>query len=332
MGPAERERRVILNGVDYGRAWCASGARSFFGDGYPFHRWLGPLAPDFRGSTLVAKTTTLEPRAGNMPLGDDLMPREARPACIRVNFRKAAVLNAVGLSGPGLAALLADGRWQAMGEPFVLSFMAVAADRPGREAEAAEFGRQVWALRGRGRFHAPFAVEVNVSCPNVHPGDGERMVAEATGILEAIGSELPAVSLIPKFSVLASPRAVAAIGEHRDCAAVCVSNTIPWGAWPHRIDWRGLFGDVSPLAHLGGGGLSGAPLTPLVREWVAEFRRIAPDVPFVAGGGVMRPGDAIALLDLGADAVEVGSVAITRPWRVGAIIRAINGWKGCNDG
>jgi dihydroorotate dehydrogenase len=329
---------VKLNGIDLGRAWCSSGATGFFGEGYPFHRWLGPLAPDFRGSTLVAKTTTLEPRAGNLPLGDDLMPTEVRPACIRVNFRKAAVLNAVGLSGPGLAALLADGRWQDRAEPFVLSFMAVAADRAGHEAEAAEFGRQVWALKGRGRFHAPFAVEVNVSCPNVHPGDGDRMVAETTGILEAIGSELPGVPLIPKFNLLTPPGTVAAIGEHRDCAAVCVSNTLPWGVLPHRIDWLGLFGcgppplRESPLAHLGGGGLSGAPLTPLVREWVAEFRRIAPDVPLVAGGGVMRPADATALLDLGADAVEIGSVAITRPWRVGKIIKSINEWKECEDG
>jgi hypothetical protein len=67
---------LILNGVDYGRAWNSAGARNFFANGYPFHRWLGPLAPDFAGSTFVAKTTTLGPRAGNMPMRDDLMPIE----------------------------------------------------------------------------------------------------------------------------------------------------------------------------------------------------------------------------------------------------------------
>lgn len=318
-----------LNGIDFGRAWCCSGARSFFGEGYPFHRWLGPLAPDFRGSTLVAKTTTLEVRPGNMPLGADLMPVERRPACIRINFRRAAVLNAVGLSGPGLAALLADGRWQDRGEPFLLSFMAGGDDQERRLGEAAAFGE--YLAVSRPSFRAPFALEVNLSCPNViHP---EYPVAESVALLSALAEYLPCVPLIPKFSVLSSPGDVARLGETPYCSAACVSNTIPWGAMPHRIDWRGLFGGgppparESPLAHLGGGGLSGAPLTGLVREWVAEFRRIS-DKPLVAGGGVMRPADATALLDLGADAVEVGSVAIVRPWRVGRIIRVINEWRG----
>jgi dihydroorotate dehydrogenase len=317
-----------LNGIDLGRALCSSGARNFFGNGYPFHRWLGPLAPDFRGSTLVAKTTTLGPRAGNLPLDDDLMPTEARPACIVVNFRRAAVLNAVGLSGPGFCVLLDCGRWQERLEPFVLSFMAVTDTQQSRLNEAVAFGCRL--AGSRPYFKAPFALEVNLSCPNVaHP---EYPAAESVAILSALAEYLPCVPLIPKFNVLSSPGHVARLGETPYCAAVCVSNTIPWGAWPHRIDWRGLFGcgppplRESPLAHLGGGGLSGAPLTPLVREWVAEFRRIAPDVPLVAGGGVMRPADATALLDLGADAVEVGSVAITRPWRVGKIIKTINEW------
>jgi dihydroorotate dehydrogenase (NAD+) catalytic subunit len=312
-----------LNGIDLGRAWCSAGARNFFGDGWPHHRWLGPLAPDFRGSMLVAKTTTVEPRDGNLPLDDDLMPTEARPACIVVNFRKAAVLNAVGLSGPGLVALLADGRWQAMGEPFVLSFAAVAADAAGRDRQAESAASRLNAAWPG--FSTRFAVELNVSCPNTE--SNPAAVEWARALLWTFAAHLSGVPLIPKINILLDVSAAREIAEHRDCAAICVSNTIPYGALPDRIDWQGLFGDVSPLAHLGGGGLSGAPLTPLVREWVAEFRRIAPDVPLVAGGGVMRPTDATALLDLGADAVEVGSVAIVRPWRVGAIIKAINEWR-----
>jgi dihydroorotate dehydrogenase len=316
---------VKLNGFDYGRAWCSAGAMNFFGDGWPHHRWLGPLAPDFWGSTFVAKTTTLEPRAGNMPLGDDLMPTEARPACIKVNFRKAAVLNAVGLSGPGFCSLLDCGRWQERIEPFVLSFMAVADTQQRRLNEAFAFGCRLDGSRPY--FRAPFALQVNLSCPNVaHP---EYPVAESLAILSEFAAALPGVPLIPKFNVLSSPGAVAEVGRSPACAAVCVSNTLPWYALPHRIDWCGLFGSGSPLAHLGGGGLSGAPLTPLVREWVAEFRRIS-DKPLVAGGGVMRPADATALLDLGADAVEVGSVAIVRPWRVGGIIKAIHEWESRN--
>jgi dihydroorotate dehydrogenase (NAD+) catalytic subunit len=316
---------VKLNGIDYGRAWCASGATGFFGDGYPFHRWLGPLAPDFRGSTFVAKTTTLEPRAGNMPLGVDLMPTEARPACIKINFRKAAVLNAVGLSGPGLLNLLASGRWQTRIDPFVISFMAVDADREKRRESAFWFANCL----AEERFRCPFALQINFSCPNAGL-DPSGLTSEIGATLRSIAGQLPDVPLMPKLNLLVLPGVAVEIGTHRNCAAICASNTLLYGSLPDRIDWAGLFGDASPLAHLGGGGLSGAPLTPLVREWVAEFRRIAPDVPLVAGGGVMRPADATALLDLGADAVEVGSVAIVRPWRVGGIIKAIHEWESRN--
>src|SRR4051794_20119064 len=99
---------------------------------------MRPFGLRFDEATFVAKTTTVEPRAGNMPL-KGTTPREWKPRCIAVNVREAAVLNAVGLSGPGLEALLADGRWQARTDPFFLSFMAVEADPAERLAKAGVF-------------------------------------------------------------------------------------------------------------------------------------------------------------------------------------------------
>jgi dihydroorotate dehydrogenase (NAD+) catalytic subunit len=81
---------------------------------------------------------------------------------------------------------------------------------------------------------------------------------------------------------------------------------------------------VSPLARFGGGGLSGAPIFPLVRDWVEAAARRQFPVPIVAGGGIMAADDAVALLRAGAAAVELGSVAIVRPWRVAGIIRAVD--------
>jgi dihydroorotate dehydrogenase len=315
---------LILRGIDFNRAWCASGAMNFFFDGYPFHRWLKPfgLAPDFRGATFVAKTTTLELRAGNLPL-NYTRPREIRPRCIRVNFRWGAVLNAVGLSGPGLEALLADGRWQYRLDPFLLSFMAVDDDLTTRYARVRQAAERLAAAQHR--FLTPFGIEVNLSCPNVGL-DPAPLVRSAASILSIFRSCLPDVPLVPKLSVLVPPSVARQIATHAPCDAVCCSNTIPWGALPDRIDWRGLFGAVSPLARYGGGGLSGAPLTPLVREWLTSAVGSGFPVPLVAGGGVMTPADAVALLDLGAGAVEIGSVAILRPWRVGRIIQAIQVW------
>jgi dihydroorotate dehydrogenase len=313
---------VKLKGIEFGRVWCSSGARNFFGEGWPHHRRLGPLGPDWSGSTFVAKTTTVEPRAGNLPLRPGTTtPREVVPRCIRVNFRRGAVLNAVGLSGPGLESLLADGRWQARLDPFLLSFMAVEADPAVRRSKAGYFAARL--ADSRPRFRAPFGVQLNVSCPNVGL-DPIGLVSEARETLSLIAGHLPDVPLLPKFNALVPVAAARDVATHPACAAVVVSNTIPWGRLPDRIDWRGLFGAVSPLAGFGGGGLSGAPLLPIVCDWVAEASRSTFPVPIVAGGGVLSADDAGYLFSMGVAAIELGSVAILRPWRVGGICRAIN--------
>lgn len=336
---------MILNGIDYGCVWNASGARNFFGEpsAYWFHCPLRPFGLDWRGSTFVAKTTTLEPRKGNMPLGgpSGTTPREWRPKCIRVNWRAGAVLNAVGLSGPGLEALLRDGRWQMRLEPFLLSFMAVDALQVKR-LEKARIAAE-WIARERYRFRAPFALELNLSCPNVGLSR-ESLVWEGRETLSVVRRHLPDVPLLPKINALVPVDAAREIATHPACSALVVSNTLPWGSLPDLIDWRGLFGEVSPLAHLGGGGLSGAPLLPIVQERVAKavygttpddllfdlwalHRRKPSDtfpVPIVSGGGVLSKGDAWSMLVVGASAVELGSVAILRPWRVRGIIRSLN--------
>jgi dihydroorotate dehydrogenase len=314
---------VKLLGIEFGRVFNASGARNFHGDGYPYHRWLGPLAPHFGPATFVAKTTTVEPRAGNMPLRGTT-PTEFKPRCIAVNFRKAAVLNAVGLSGPGLTTLLDDGRWQDWPAPFFLSFMAVEKDPLTRLASAGQFAHLVAAQRPF--FRSAFGVQVNFSCPNVGM-ERIEIISDVCRTLSVIADHLPGVPLVPKFNVLTSVGVVREIAAHEHCAAVSVSNTIPWGSLPDRIDWRGLFGrgafgKVSPLVHLGGGGLSGAPLLPLVAEWVNEARcsHFPLSKPIVAGGGIMSGLDAAYLLSMGAAAVELGSVVIVRPWRVAGIV------------
>lgn len=316
---------LILGGVDYGSAWCASGARNFSGEGWPHHGWLDALglAPDFSDSTLVAKTTTVDARDGNLPL-DGTSPREVRPRCIKINLRRAAVLNAVGLSGPGIAALMDDGRWRAISSPFVISFMAVGRGRAGRLAEASRFASAISG--GRATFLAPFAIQVNFSCPNIGL-DPSHLVGEVGATLDAISEILPSVPLIPKLNIMVPPAVAGEIGMHPRCHAICASNTIPWGSFPDRVDWARLFGETSPLAEFGGGGLSGAPLTPLVRAWVGDYLSRPHAAPLVAGGGVMTAADAVALLDMGASAVEVGSVSIVRPWRVRSIVDAINRWE-----
>ncbi len=110
-----------LRGIEFGNILAASGVQGFFGEGYWFHLPLRPLGLDLSGVTFVSKTATLAPYKGNMPLTRWHTPRAPFPACIKVRPLRGVVLNAVGLSNPGLRALLQDGRWQSRTEPFFIS-------------------------------------------------------------------------------------------------------------------------------------------------------------------------------------------------------------------
>ncbi len=309
---------MILRGIDFGKVTDASGVRGFFGEGYPHHRWWKPFGLDFAGSTFVAKTTTLDSRSGNMPLNKDLSPKEMLPKCVVVKPLRGVALNAVGLSGPGAMALFKDGRWQRRTDPFFLSFMSVQGTAPERLRELNVF---VELLRMYlPYFRAPVGLQINFSCPNVGL-HADNLAEEAMSALTS-ASKL-GIPLMPKFNVLLPPDAAKKVSEHRACDALCVSNTLPWGALPDTVDWVGLFGSAtSPLAAMGGGGLSGKPLLPLTELWVRMARRHGVTKPINAGGGILSADDAARLLRAGADSVFIGTAAIIRPWRVRSIIRA----------
>ncbi len=310
-----------LRGIDFGHVLDASGVRGWFGEGHPFHRWV-PFGLSFAGSTFVAKTTTLEPRDPNGALArDGLTTRVLRQPCVRVDWRRGIVLNALGLPGPGLEALLATGRWQRRTEPFFLSHAAVAETAEGRLEEVRRFVRILRAALPD--FAAPVGLQVNFSCPNVP--HGEPALDPVTGFRAELDEYAALdVPLMVKLSVTQPVAEARAIAEHPACDALCVSNTIPWGEMADRIDWSGLFGERSPLERFGGGGLSGAPLLPLVAEWVADARRQGIAVPINAGGGILRPADVDVLHRAGASSVFVGTIAMLRGWRLARTIRYSN--------
>jgi dihydroorotate dehydrogenase (NAD+) catalytic subunit len=298
----------------FGRAWCASGALNFFGEGWPQHRWWGPLRPRWDWATLVTKTATLDPREGHMPLWGTT-PVEWFPRCIRANFRRAALLNAVGLSNPGLDNLLVDGRWQEHPRPFVLSFASTAVDRDDYCLDcSAVADRLAEALPD---FCSHVAIECNVTCSNVaHGGEGWR--TRAADMFDAFeGLRVP---LVVKLSASVPPDIVAEIADHRACAGISGSNTILYGSFPDRIPWADLFGRPSPLLALGGGALSGDPLRPLALDWIAACRKAGVTKPIVGGGGILRRAHVREFFAAGADAVSIGSVAALRPWRVAGLI------------
>ncbi|MBU1179896.1 hypothetical protein KJ885_03055 [Patescibacteria group bacterium] len=317
---------MILRDIDFGPVLDATGVRGFFGEGYRHHRILGPLGPDFDGSTFVSKTTTLKPRKGNLELDENYGPKKFFPDCIRIYPAKGVVLNAVGLSGPGAQALFERGEWQKREKPFFISIMSVAKTRVDRWEDMLGFVN-IFSVYLR-EVRAPVGLQVNFSCPNVgltHSYD-EDFVHEVLDVLQLL--EILNVPLMPKFNVLLPVRAAKKISEHRACDALCISNTLPWGALPSAIDWKELFGsDESPLAKYGGGGLSGKPLLPLIGKWGRDARLEGVKKPIHYCGGIMSRQDVRTLAAmLGKflypnDSIAVGGAAsILRPWKVRGII------------
>lgn len=306
-----------LRGIDFGHVLDASGARGWFGEGYAYHKLI-PFGLSFEGSTFVAKTTTLDARKGNAILrADGLTPRIAGQRCVTVNWRKGVALNAFGLSGPGFRALAGKGEWQKLRAPFFLSFMSIeeTADASLREVETF-----VDLLRAElPAFRAPVGLQVNFSCPNVQHLERVSVFLQHLDAYQSLG-----IPIVPKISVTLAADAARAIHDHPATDAICISNTIPWGELPDRVDWKQLFGEESPLREFGGGGLSGAPLLPIVADWLRDARSRGWHKPINAGGGVLGPSDADTLLDSGASSIFVGSIAMLRGWRLARTIRHAN--------
>ncbi|HVM90355.1 MAG TPA: hypothetical protein VMU11_00465 [Verrucomicrobiae bacterium] len=314
-----------LRNIEFGSVFNASGARNFFGhDNWWFHKLGRPIGLGYKGSTFVTKTTTLEPRDGFMPLKrNSTKPKELWPECIKINWLNSTVLNKVGLSGPGLRWLLSDGSWLERREPFVISVMAVGKSKEDRLSEYHLLASVLAEFLPR--FHSPFALQINFSCPNVGH-DQSEMAEEVTEALAIFANKLLDTPFILKFNALLEIGRAVAFGRHERCDAIVMGNTIPWEMLPEvGIDRKALFGtETSPLAHLGtdgkGGGLSGAPLLPIHVEWIKAARKAGFTKPIIACGGILHPQDVRWLEDIGASGIEVGSASILRPWRVQSII------------
>lgn len=311
-----------LREVDSGNVLGASGVQGFFGEGYWFHKVWRPFGLNFANMTFVAKTATLLSREGNMSLTRNYTPKSPFPGCVKVKLLRGVMLNSIGLSNPGLGALLGTKKWQKRTKPFWLSIMSLA-DTPQRRLEELRIMVETIGFC-KDYFSAPFGLQINLSCPNIKHNPRE-LIDESPKVLE-IGRVL-GVPLMPKYSIASAPiQTVLQLNDHPDCDAICVSNTLPFG-WKG-VDWQSVWGSTtSPLAKMGGGGLSGKTLRPLVCEWIARLRDAGFTKPINGGGGILCPKDAEHYRDAGASSIFLGSVATLRPWRVKAIINHANNLK-----
>jgi dihydroorotate dehydrogenase (NAD+) catalytic subunit len=257
----------------------AIAARKVFGD---------DLLADFPFSVFVSKTITPEPRAGNEPR--------------RIWETPTGMINSIGLPNKGLDGFLAEDlpRLAELPVPLVVSVMATSKEL---------FARLVGAVAEREEVAA---IELNVSCPNVHSGliVGEQP-SETEALMEAL-RPLTEKPLIVKLTPnVADPAAVAVGAEAGGADAVSLINTLKASAF----DAAG-----EPALAAGHGGLSGPAVRPIALQ---QLRAVCATVsiPAIGMGGISNGADAAEFLAAGASLVAVGTENFRDP-RAGSRIAA----------
>ncbi len=244
----------------------AIAARRVYGDA---------LLERFPFSAFVSKTITPEPRTGNEPQ--------------RIWETPAGMINSIGLPNKGLEGFLAEDLPQLGGLPVPLIVSVMATDHE-------DFARLVRAVGERDEVAA---IELNVSCPNVHSGliVGEQP-AETEALLEAL-RPLTAKPIVVKLTPnVTDPAAVAAGAERGGADAVSLINTLKASAIDPQTGEPGIAA--------GHGGLSGPAVRPIA---IAQTRAVstAVSIPIVGMGGVSTGADALEFFAAGATLVAVGT-------------------------
>lgn len=246
---------------------------------------------------VVVKSLSAEPWPGN-------------PAP-RLHEAGDAMLNSVGLQGPGIPAWLSDDlpALQRARARVVVSIW-------GRTVE--EYEKAAIALSAMPDDIV--AVEVNLSCPNLE--GGQHLFAQSTADTAAAIGAVSAVLDRPVWAKLTAhvtniaDIAGAAIGAGAD--AVTVTNTMLAMA----IDAE----TRRPRLGAGGGGLSGTAIHPIAVRAVHDVHAGVPEATIVGVGGVGTGVDAIELLLAGATAVQVGTATFADPRAPIRVLNEVREW------
>lgn len=256
-----------------------------------------------RIGAVVTKSITPLPREGN--------------ALWRVLPERTGMLNAIGLANPGI-------------ERFIVEFAPRAASvRCPVIASAAGFSiaDYVCVVEGLAECAGIAAIELNVSCPNVHGatefGADVKALGELVQAARKVAAGKPLIVKLPPVAV-AAPTSVVDLARaaiESGAGALTLCNTMPAMAIDVRTREPGL-GNVT-------GGLSGPAVHAVVVRLVhLVYRGVARDagVPIIGLGGVMTWRDAAEFILAGASAMGVGTAMFVDTKRPVRIARDLEQW------
>ncbi|MDQ6772918.1 MAG: dihydroorotate dehydrogenase [Candidatus Dormibacteraeota bacterium] len=232
---------------------------------------------------------------------------EARPGtpAPRIVETPSGVLNAIGLQGPGVEALIRDYAplWASWDFPVLVNVNGETAEEYGALAARLDAVPGVAGL------------EVNISCPNVREGGMffGKSPQGAAAVTAAVRrrTRLPVwVKLTPAVSDIA---AIARACEAEGADALSAVNTFVGMAF----DPRGR-----PRLAFGSGGLSGPAIRPLA-VYLAHEAASAVRIPLVGIGGITSASDAMEFFHAGCRVVQVGTATFVDPNAIGKVVEGL---------
>lgn len=237
---------------------------------------------------MVSKGIFLRPRAGTPPP--------------RIVETPSGMLNAIGLQGPGVDALIRDyaPQWTAWDFPVLVNINGESVSEYGELAERLD------GVPGVAGF------EINISCPNVEQGGlyfgndprAAAAVTEAVRKRTTLPVWVKLTPMVTDIGVIA--RAVEGAGADALCAVnTFVGMSIDLNAYKPRLSFRT-------------GGLSGPAIRPLAVHLAHQAAR-AVSIPVIGIGGVTTAEDALEFLVAGCSAVQVGTATFVNPQAIAEI-------------
>lgn len=225
----------------------------------------------------------------------------------------AGMLNSVGLQNPGVEAWLAGElpALAATGARVVASIWGFTVDDYRAAADALAAAPQ-----------EVVAVEVNLSCPNLHGSGSRRSMFAHDPELTSAAVAATGGCRRPRWAKL-SPNVTDIVGIAgaalaAGAEALTLVNTV-----------LGLAIDPAtgrPRLGAGGGGLSGPAIRPVAVRAVHEVGSAFPDAALVGVGGVATGEHAVEMMLAGATAVQVGTASFADPRATATVLAGLDRW------